>query len=142
MAPSKVEDAEIACRTAANSPVCTGSSGQDEDDLAEPQDIGELADAGIRELVGQDFKGHELTNLVTAILRAQGYIADMSRPGSVRGIDIVAGSGPLGFDKPRMCVQVKSGQGPADGTVLRALSGSVQNSEADYSKFFAVDTRP
>ena len=129
---SKAEDAEVASRTAATSLVRTNPPVQDEGSLAEPQDIGELADAGIRELVGQDFKRHELTNLVTAILRAQAYIADMSSPGSDRGMDIVAGSGPLGFEKPRMCVQVKSGQGPADGTVLRALSGSVQNSGADY----------
>ena len=132
--PWKAENAERRVREAASGDHFTekAKAGPTESGVDEQQDIGELADAKIRERVGQEFQGHELANLVTAILRAQGYVANMSPPGPDGGIDIVAGGGPLGFDKPRMCVQVKSGGKPADVTVLRALAGSVKNSGADY----------
>ncbi|MCK1529057.1 restriction endonuclease [Bradyrhizobium sp. 182] len=45
-------------------------------------------------------------------------------------MDIVAGRGPLGFDPPRIIVQVKSGT--ADQPTLQALIGSIQDTQADY----------
>ena len=126
--PWKAENAESRVLAAASRDHDTEKAEAEptESDVDEQQDIGEMADAKIRERVVQEFQGHELANLVTAILRAQGYVATMSPPGPDGGIDIVAGGGPLGFDKPRMCVQVKSGGKPADVTVLRALAGSVK----------------
>lgn len=69
--------------------------------------------------------GHGLTALVEALLRATGFTTTVSRPGADQGIDIVAGMGPLGFDPPRLCVQVKSGSTPVNLEILQRLQGSM-----------------
>ena len=71
----------------------------------EGQNIREYAGDEIRNYVAQVFPRHQLADLVGAILQEQGYVIEISPPGPDGGIDIVAGGGPLGFDKPRMCVQ-------------------------------------
>lgn len=86
-------------------------------------DLEEFARDQIRNHVGQNFKGHELARLVTELLRAQGYQTQMAPPGADGGVDIIAGRGPLGFDPPRLCVQVKSGDQPIDAKPLRELRG-------------------
>lgn len=53
-----------------------------------------------------------------------------SPPGADGGVDILAGRGPLGLDDPRLCVQVKSQNSPADVTVYRTLQGSMQTFKA------------
>lgn len=68
----------------------------------------------ILKFIQTKFKGHGLARLVDAVLRAQGYKTEVSPPGPDGGVDILAGSGSLGFDQPRLCVQVKSG-GAAEG---------------------------
>lgn len=40
---------------------------------------------------------------------------------------IVAGYGPLGLDRPRLVVQVKSGDDPVDVTGIRELQGAMQS---------------
>ena len=128
------EDAEERAWGAANGETVPEGTGGESAEVGvdDRQNISEQADYEIRAYVERDFSGHGLTHLVGAILRAQGYVAEVSPAGPDGGIDIVAGSGPLGFDSPRMCVQVKSGLKKTDPTVLRALAGSVQNSRADY----------
>ena len=65
----------------------------------------------ILKFIQANFKSHDLARLVDAVLRAQGYKTEVSPPGPDGGVDILAGSGALGFDQPRLCVQVKSGSG-------------------------------
>ncbi len=70
-----------------------------------------LSEAGqdqIASVVMARFAGHDLARLVAAILQAQGYHTSVSTPGPDGGVDILAGSGALGFAEPRLCVQVKS----------------------------------
>jgi restriction system protein len=55
----------------------------------------------------------------------------VSPPGPDQGIDIVAGRGGLGFEAPRLVVQVKSGNIIADQPTLQALIGAVQDTHAD-----------
>ena len=55
----------------------------------------------------------------------------MSSPGPDRGVDILAGRGPLGLDPPRLCVQVKSQASTADVTVYRTLQGTMQSFKAE-----------
>jgi restriction system protein len=76
---------------------------------AEALDLADFARDEILKFIQANFKEHALAHLVAAILRAQGYKTDVSAPGPDGGVDILAGSGPLGFDHPRLCVQVKSG---------------------------------
>ena len=50
-----------------------------------------------------------MENLVAEVLKAQGFEVRLNkRKGADGGADILAGKGPMGFDEPRLCVQVKS----------------------------------
>lgn len=55
----------------------------------------------------------------------------VSPEGADGGIDIVAGAGPMGFDPPRLGVQVKSSDTSVDVKVLRELQGALKNFGAD-----------
>ena len=77
------------------------------------------------------FSGHDLTRLVDAVLRVEGWVTKVSPPGPDGGVDILAGRGTLGLDGPRLCVQVKSQQSPADVTVYRTLQGTMQTFSAE-----------
>jgi restriction system protein len=113
-----------------------GFSGQDEqaegDESHEFQSNVELlARDEILKHFEKHFKGHNLARLVDAVLCAEGYQTQLSQPGPDGGVDILAGQGLLGFDKPRLCVQVKSSSSPADVTTLRTLQGSMANFKAE-----------
>lgn len=95
-------------------------------------DLGQLAADQIEARVASSFAGHDLTRLVAAILEAQGMKARLSPAGPDNGIDIVAGGGPLGFDSPRIVVQVKSGNEAVDQPTLQSLIGTVSDTKADF----------
>ncbi|MCK4476140.1 MAG: restriction endonuclease [Methanophagales archaeon] len=86
-------------------------------------DVEEYAKDQIVKHIGRKFKGHNLARLVEAILHAQGYVTKVSEPGPDGGVDILAAAGPLGFDSPQICVQVKSSSSQADVKILRELRG-------------------
>ena len=88
-------------------------------------DLEEAARDEILKFIQAKFKGHDLARLVDAVLRAQGYRTEVSSPGPDGGVDILAGSGPLGFDQPRLCVQVRSGSGAEGQKTLNELLGVV-----------------
>jgi len=73
--------------------------------------------------------------LVEAVLQAQGFTTYLSPEGPDKGIDILAAGGPFGFDRPKICVQVKSGDTPADRPELTQLIGAMQNVNADQGLF-------
>lgn len=98
-------------------------------------DLEELALDQIRKYINRRFKGHRLTHLVAAILSAQGYKVRVAPEGPDGGIDILAGSGELGFDSPRIAVQVKSGDNPVSIKTVRELQGAMKNFRADYGLF-------
>ena len=109
-------------------PVITTSG----DDIPESNpNVEQMAIDQITAFLDTKFTGHDLARLIEAILRAQGYVTKLSPPGPDGGVDILAGSGPLGFDHPRIAVQVKSGKIPADVTVLRNLAGILKSFNAD-----------
>jgi restriction system protein len=82
--------------------------------------------------VAANFAGHAFTQLISEILKAQGYQCRVSPPGGDKGVDILAGQGSLGFDRPMLVVQVKSGDIVADQPTLQSLLGCVQDTHADY----------
>lgn len=100
---------------------------------AELIDVEQIARDQILDHLNRKFKGHDLTLLVDAVLKAQGYVTRRSEAGPDGGVDILAGAGPMGFDNPRLCVQVKSSQTPVDVTVLRSLQGSMKTFGADQA---------
>ena len=106
-------------------------------DYTAPTDLEENARDQIREYIARKFKGHELATLVAAVLEAQGYKLQVSPEGPDGGIDIIAGRGALGFEPPRLAVQVKSGDTPVDVKVLRELQGVMKNFGADQGMVVA-----
>lgn len=96
-------------------------------------DFEERSNSMIRERIAQRFKGHRLANLVAALLEAQGYRTQVSAPGADGGVDILASSGPLGFNGPRLVVQVKSQDAKVDVRVLRELTGVMGRFQADHA---------
>ena len=98
---------------------------------AEFVDLERLARDQIAKVIIRRFKGHDMALLVNALLKAQGYTTFMSPPGPDKGIDILAAPGPLGFGRPRICVQVKSQESPVDSPTLNQLIGAMQNVQAE-----------
>lgn len=81
----------------------------------------------IAALIISKYKGHGMARLVEAVLETQGYTTFRSPEGPDNGVDILAAPGPLGFEQPRICVQVKSSDSPVDLPTLHQLLGSMQN---------------
>lgn len=94
-------------------------------------DLERLARDQIAKLLMQRFKGHAMARLVEELLRAEGYTTYRSPEGPDKGVDILAAPGPLGFGRPRIAVQVKSGDTPVDRPTLDQLIGTMQNVQAE-----------
>jgi restriction system protein len=94
-------------------------------------DLEQIAREQIREIISQSYKGHKLSQLTAAVLTAQGYKTRVSPPGADGGVDIIAGKGPLGFDAPKLVVQVKSSDSPIDVYVFRQLKGVIDSFGAE-----------
>lgn len=101
------------------------------DDDTVAHDLGQAAHDQIVAHIQRRFREHALSNLVNAVLIADGWTCKLSPPGPDGGVDILAGRGPFGLDAPRLCVQVKSQNSPADVTVYRTLQGSMQTFKAE-----------
>jgi len=97
-------------------------------------DLEEQAFDQIRNLIQARFSGHQLTRLIEEILRVQGYQTYRSAEGPDGGVDILAGFGPMGFDKPKICVQVKSG-GVQNDSAIRELEGVMSRVGSDQGLF-------
>lgn len=85
----------------------------------------------IAKYIIRKYKGHGMARIVDSILKAKGYTTFISPEGPDKGVDILAAPGNLGFDKPRICVQVKSQDTPLERTVLDQLIGTMQRFSAD-----------
>ncbi len=103
----------------------------EEEDAKEIVDLEQYALDRIRHYIGTRFKAHDLTRIVNEVLKAQGYHTYMSAAGPDGGVDVLAGNGAMGFDRPKLCVQVKSGDTPEDVKTLRELQGVMINFGAD-----------
>ncbi len=100
-------------------------------------DLADNASTQIRSWIAQKFTGHRLADLVNAILEAQGYVTEVSKPGPDGGVDIIAGRGPMGFDPPRLLVQVKGGDTQQDIKILRELKGIMKDFRAEQGLLVA-----
>lgn len=98
-------------------------------------DLEQLARDAIAKVIIQKFKGHGMARLVEAVLKAQGLTTYLSPEGPDKGIDILAAGGAFGFDRPRICVQVKSGDTPTDRPEFTQLIGAMQSVGADQGLF-------
>jgi len=111
-------------------PVSRDEDASEAEELSVP-DLMQFAHDQIVNHVQSRFSGHKLSELVEAVLQADGWVTTNSPPGPDGGVDILAGRGPLGLDTPRLCVQIKSQLSPADVTVYRTLQGAMQTFNAE-----------
>lgn len=117
------------------------STNGDADDVSGDEDfdfnLAELAKQQVVSLIEQKFKGHELTRLVAAVLKAQGYTVWQSPEGADGGVDILASNGMMGFAGQTICVEVKSGTGTVDRPTVDKLLGAMSKFNANYGLFVA-----
>jgi restriction system protein len=115
-----------------------GTTVDSTEDVDEPElspDIEEAALDQITSKINEEFSGHGLATLVTALLQAEGLRCDQSPPGPDGGIDIVAGRGLLGLDD-LIVVQVKSG-GQVGSSVVKELHGNMATHGAEQGLLVA-----
>ena len=104
-------------------------------EVAEVADPEEAATNELLNFIQLNFPSHKFADLVAAVLKAEGYETKVSSPGPDGGVDILAGSAPMGFGEPRLVVQVKARQQPADVTDLRGLQGVLNTFGAKQGLF-------
>jgi restriction system protein len=107
-------------------------------------DIDSYVSDRITARIRERFDGHRLSQLVGAILEAEGFVVQVSPPGADGGVDILAGRGLFGMDAPRVVVQVKSEPKAVSDTVVSQLHGAVTRNSADQGLLVAMGgvTRP
>lgn len=89
------------------------------------EDIEETTRDFILKRLGQELKGHPLTEFVSHLLQAMGYRTRISPEGPDGGIDIIAHKDELGLEPPIVKVQVKSGDGSVSDQTVSAFYGKV-----------------
>jgi restriction system protein len=97
-----------------------GTGGDDSADVVERPDPEQTSKDELLKFIQRKFPRHELADLVAAILRAEGYMTKVSPPGPDGGVDILAGSGPMGFDEPKLCPGQSNGVAGRRDRVARA----------------------
>jgi restriction system protein len=122
-------------RSALNTTVSTSQEVSKDEVLGEIDSINlaEVAQDEIAKKLQEDFKGHELSELIEALLTAEGFKCRNSPPGADGGVDVLAGMGPLGMDSPKLVVQVKSQTSAVSDTVLQQLNGAIHRFQADQA---------
>ena len=99
-------------------------------------DIEQVAADQITIRIAEDFAGHALATLITALLTTEGFLCTQAPLGPDGGIDITAGRGPLGLDPPLLLAQVKSG-GQIGSPVVAQLHGVMSTYGADQGLLVA-----
>ncbi len=129
---------ELAGSPAPQTPSPSGSAPVSPPDGDVPEDdsldMEERAADEIERTISKNFRGpdgYDMERLVKALLEAQGYTVYQSPKGRDKGVDLLAAPGPLGFGTPRICVQVKSGDGKTGRPTLDQLVGTMQNFQAE-----------
>ncbi|WP_040160241.1 restriction endonuclease [Mobilicoccus massiliensis] len=92
----------------------------------------------VRTHVAENFAEHKLTHLVAEVLETMGFHCEVSPAGPDGGVDILAGSGPLGLDSPTLVVEVKSEPTPVGSAVVRGLHSAMTRYDADQGLLVAL----
>ena len=85
------------------------------------------------------YHGHGFAEVVEHVLRAQGFTTLLSKPGVDGGVDILAGSGIMGFGSIKLAVQVKSTEAPVDELVVRQLQRAMTRFKATHGLVMSVN---
>jgi restriction system protein len=76
--------------------------------------------------------GYQMQDLVAGILRAMGYKTFVSQKGADRGKDIVASPYGLGFEEPKIAVQVKHRKDQVGREEITSFIGSLRKEKGLY----------
>jgi restriction system protein len=93
------------------------------------EDVSARANELIADLISR-LDPYDFQDLVAALLRAMGFWAVSSPPGRDMGIDIVAHPDALGFDRPRIKVQVKHQKASTGGPEMRSFLGVLRGGDS------------
>lgn len=88
--------------------------------------------------LAENFAQHKLTHLVSEVLETMGFLCEVSPAGPDGGVDIFAGSGPLGLNSPTLIVEVKSEPTPVGSQVVRGLHSAMTQYNADQGLLVAL----
>ena len=108
----------------------SGDGSDDLDGSGEP-DIERFDKDQIAKFLKAKYSGHAMAELVEPILIAKGFHIYRSPEGPDKGVDLLAAPGELGFQSPKLCVQVKTGDTPVDRPTMDQLIGAMQNFGAE-----------
>lgn len=86
------------------------------------------ADELVSDIISQ-LVPYEFQDLVAGVLRAMGFRAISSPPGRDGGIDIIAHPDALGFEEPRIKVQVKHRKDSIGGSEMRSFIGALRSGD-------------
>ena len=92
------------------------------------EEIKAQADELIADLISH-LDPYDFQDLVAALLRAMGYRAVSTTPGPDRGVDIIAHPDALGFERPRIKVQVKHRTSTSGGPDMRSFIATLRPDE-------------
>lgn len=112
------------------------ATGEDDADLA--LDIERFTRDQVSAYIAENFAGHRLQDLVSAVLRAHGYQTEVAPPGPDGGVDIRAGRGALGLEPPYLIVQVKSEATPVGSPVVQQLQGAMAKASSSRAQTGAL----
>lgn len=99
--------------------------------------IDDAAVASIKKYVYQKFKGYAMEDLICEILRAKGFTVYNGPKGPDGGQDLLAAAGDMGFESPRICVQVKTQNQVVEKSVVDKLEDTIKKFKAEYGLFVA-----
>lgn len=117
-------------------------SERDEESTKDQEIEMSMSDAGIKELaedsivkrIEEKFSGHDFPRLIKGILEAKGYKVFQTPDQKDRGADLLASRDALGFDNQSgICVEVKSGNTPADSKIVDQLIGARDKYNAKFA---------
>ena len=107
----------------------------EEDEEAARLVIQQISHEEITRLIHDRFPADKLELLIAAVLEVDGYVVQPSRKGADQGVDVLAGHGPMGFDSPKLCVQVKHTSSPTGAPDVQKLRGAMQDFSAEQGLF-------
>ena len=110
----------------------SSNDGLQDAELLEELDIDQEIRDRIVGRLRQKFAGTRLEYLVASILKTSGYFVLQTREGADGGVDVLAGKGDMGFEEPRLCVQVKGRTSPVDLAEYDRLQGNITSFRAQH----------
>ncbi|MBL0317342.1 MAG: restriction endonuclease, partial [Flavobacteriales bacterium] len=111
---------------------------EESESVLQDEDLDEIKDETIER--ANEFIKDKIANLswdkmqdfVAGLLRAMGYITQVSPKGPDRGKDIIASPDGLGLEEPRIKVEVKHRKGQMGAPDIRSFIGSIRSEKGLY----------